>query len=376
MANSITLPELLKRLEDEGGKPSEVEEEVKTACKEAQRDIKTTLRDECRLQLRKPEIPMAVAETSSGPAYSGPAYIRIPVKICPGCPAGFKEVKIPLSDEAIKKALLLASHRDDLEKIATGGPGTSQLHEKLLNGCLLNMGDLPSLDPSGIKAVTAWAKACLTLLNETAEIITGRILLVKEYCMGVYRYHRTEEPEQPRRGRGRAADPYCYYQPEEPEQPTPQIELYWAVIGLVAKLCGWTVRDLAIKVLTHEWAHAFTHLGLDIDEGYWPADSFKETDRSVKEGLAQYYTHQTLAILADRSERLYNGAFLVYEELWPKQHAAYRAHRPWLDHYKSEHVRHALLGLRQSGETSLKEFECRLENVKNDWEDKGAYIQQ
>ena len=348
MANLIKLPDLLDRLDEEGEIPSEVEKEVKATCKEAQRDIRTTLRDECRLQLRKPEIlPAPIKKFAESPG--GLAYVRIPVKICPGCPAGFEEVEIPLSDKAIEETLLLANHRDDLEKIAAGGPGASQLHKKLLDGHLVNLSGLPSLDPLSIEAVTAWANACLTLLNETAETITNKILLVEKDCMGAY---------------------YCDLI-EETEQPAPQIELYWAVIGLVAKLRGWAVRDLAIKVLTHEWAHAFTHLGLDIDEGYWPADSFKETDPFVIEGLAQYYTHWTLAILADRNERLYNGAFLVYEELWPKQHAAYQAHRPWLNHYKSEHVRHAMLGLRQSGETSLKEFERRLANAENDLGERG-----
>ena len=353
MVNSIRLPVLLAQLVKEGGIPSEVEKEVKAACKETQRDIRTTLRDECRLQLRKPEIPM---ESSEPP--SGPTYVRIPVKILLGCPAGVERIEIDTSIETIKEALLLASHRDDLEKIATGGPGASKLHKKLLDGRHLNLSGLPSLDPLSIEVVTAWAKACLTLLNEIAEIITSEILLVEKNCMGAYYYHQSEESEQ--------ATQY-----EDPEQATPRIELYWAVIGLVAKLRGWAVRDLAIKVLTHEWAHAFTHLGLDIDEGYWSVDSYKKTDRFVKEGLAQYYTHWTLASLADRNERLYDGAFCVYEELWPKQHAAYRAHRPWLDRYKSEHVRHAMLGLRQSGETSLMEFEHRLANAESDLSERG-----
>ena len=144
MARLIELLELLRRLEEEGGIPSEVEKEVEAACKEAQRDIRTTLRDECRLQLRKPEIEIAEPPR-------GPAYIRVPVKILPGCPAGVAHVAIDTSTEAIKEALLLASHRDDLEKIATGGPGASELHKKLLAGHLLNLSSLPSLDPSGIE---------------------------------------------------------------------------------------------------------------------------------------------------------------------------------------------------------------------------------
>ena len=344
MANPIKLPELLGRLIKEGAIPEEIEKEVDAVRQEAQPDIKATLRNECRLQLRKPDMPSPRDESDAKP--SGPSYVRIPVNVLPGCPEGVKHVEIDTSSTTIKEALLIASHREDLEKIATGGPGALALHEKL-EGSSLSLINRPSLNSSSVKAITMWARACLAWLNKTAATITHRILLVDEDCMGAYHYHQPEETE-------------------ETVLPVSRIELYWAVIGLVAKLHGWSVRSLAITVLTHEWAHAFTHLGLDIDEKYWSTDSFTETEKFVKEGLAQYYTHQTLASLADRNERLYGSAFLVYDRLWPKQDAAYQAHRPWIDRYKSEHVRHAMLGLRQSGEITLKEFECRLANAKND----------
>lgn len=340
MASRISLAELLEKLEKTGGLPDEIRKAVEAARKEAQRDIRTTLRDECRLQLRKPDMPLGPVPDEADAPLGRPAYIRIPVTVRPGCPAGVVHLKIDVSSEEIERALLLASYREALEKIKSGGPKASELNEILRDSGHLNLSGLPSLQTQSINAVTAWASACLAWLNETAEAITGRILLVDEDCMGAYYYNGDEEA---------------------------RIELYWGVIGLIAKLHGWSVRDLAIKVLTHEWAHAFTHLGLDVDEEHWSMENFRDTDKFVKEGLAQYYTYWTLGILSDRNKRLYDGAFLVYEKLLPKQHAAYQAHLPWINGYKSEHVRHSMLGLRRSGETSLKEFEHRLANVKNDW---------
>ena len=340
MANTISLAKLLDKLESMGGFPAEVRREIEAARREAQRDIRTTLRDECRLQLRKPDMPSRPVPDETDAPLGGHSYLRIPVKICAGCPMRIENIEIDVSSQEIERALLLANYRDALEKIEDGGPETSELHQELQNSGLLRLSDLPSLDPQSIDAVTRWASACLALLNETAEAITGRILLVDEDCMGAYYYGGDAET---------------------------RIELYWAVIGLIAKLHGWNVRDLAINVLTHEWAHAFTHLGLDVDEEHWSVEKFHYADKFVTEGLAQYYTHRTLTSLSERNQRLYGGAFRVYERLLPRQHAAYRAHEPWIDHCKREHVRRAMLGLRQSGETSLEKFQHRLENAENDW---------
>ena len=72
-----------------------------------------------------------------------------------------------------------------------------------------------------------------------------------------------------------------------------QIELYWLIIGATARLVGAEVEGLTITVLAHEMAHAYTHLGMDLD-GVWWEDGFWQCDIAVVEGLAQYYTHKTL----------------------------------------------------------------------------------
>ena len=51
---------------------------------------------------------------------------------------------------------------------------------------------------------------------------------------------------------------------------------------------GCHLGNVGLKVLAHEWGHAYTHVGLDIDGTRWPSDGFSETDKAVKEGLAQF----------------------------------------------------------------------------------------
>lgn len=332
----IKLSDLLTALVKERTIPKEVAEEIKATCTETRTDIRTTLRDKCGLQLRK-----------SGASSSKNSPIHIRVEILPGCPRGFEDVKVKESDIDIVK--LLASHRDDLEKIASGGPGMLQLYKKFVSPREENLNDLPApnssdINSSSINAITIWARALLARLNKTAETITHKILWVEKNYMGAY---------------------FC-------RQPA-RIELYWAVIGLLAKSNGWKIRNLAITVLIHEWAHAYTQLGIDIDGDDWFVENFEKTEKSVKEGLAQYYTHQTLKYLKEKNERLYGGAFRVYKELCPKQPSEYQVHYAWMaGGYKSEMVRQTMLELRRNNETTLRDFNHRLSNTRRNWTRQGS----
>ena len=70
----------------------------------------------------------------------------------------------------------------------------------------------------------------------------------------------------------------------------PRIELYWAVIGLVAPLIGTSTPSLTVAVSAHELAHAFTQVGADIEGYRWEVESFHALELTLKEGIAQYYT--------------------------------------------------------------------------------------
>ena len=149
--------------------------------------------------------------------------------------------------------------------------------------------------------------------------------------------------------------------------PTAVISLYWAVIGLVARLRGWKVPELVVKILAHECAHAYTQLGTDIDGEYWPAENFEKVDLPLAEGLAQYYTHQALVRLSHKSNGLYAGAFSIYEGLLEYQNPIYRVHLDWIDNHTPETVRHAVLGLRRNQETTLEQFQRRLSAAQSDF---------
>src|SRR5208283_4783011 len=90
------------------------------------------------------------------------------------------------------------------------------------------------------------------------------------------------------------------------------IELYWQVIGVVARLLGVDTEALAVVVMAHELAHAYTHVGLDSNRNRWEK-GFWGCNRGITEGLAQYYTHMTA--LALKEERGYERVWVAYDQL-------------------------------------------------------------
>ena len=93
------------------------------------------------------------------------------------------------------------------------------------------------------------------------------MLSVREDFLGIYEYD----------ARGLFAD--------EQAINRATIRLYWGVIGLVSEWLGCRIEDLAIVVLAHELAHAYTQLGADIDGRRWAAPSFAKAETALKEGL-------------------------------------------------------------------------------------------
>ena len=138
------------------------------------------------------------------------------------------------------------------------------------------------------------------------------------------------------------------------------MELFWGVIGLVSRLLGVSVEGLTVKVLAHELAHAYTHVGADADGRRWGTTAFQRTDRALLEGLAQYYTCRVL----ERLGKLAPGAMDAYEKLLPHQPAIYRTHLSWLEHYSPEEVRDAMLTVRCRGAGTLSEFQSLLNDAR------------
>ena len=126
-----------------------------------------------------------------------------------------------------------------------------------------------------------------------------------------------------------------------------EVGIFWMAIGLFSALYGVPVDALTIVVLAHELAHAYTHLGFDIDDFDWPTDQFASTDLAVVEGLAQFYTEVVCKNLENRMPE----ALQAFRILLDHQHEVYRTHRTWVeenDAHSGEIVRVSLVECRRS----------------------------
>lgn len=129
-----------------------------------------------------------------------------------------------------------------------------------------------------------------------------------------------------------------------------EIRIYWLAIGIFSALCDVSIEALTIVVLTHELAHAYTHLGYDIDGYDWPTRRFASTDIAIIEGLAQFYTEIVCRNLKDQIPE----AERTFEALLMRQSDIYKTHRTWVlqdDQHSGEIVRVSLVECRRAGKT-------------------------
>ena len=130
-----------------------------------------------------------------------------------------------------------------------------------------------------------------------------------------------------------------------------RIEIYYVPILVFATLCQINPASLYAVVLAHELAHAYTHVGRDIDGRHW--ESFGHADLYVKEGLAQYYTER----FAHHNQELEHA----YNTLLAAQSGPYLVHQNWHKQYDNETVRRTLIEARRQPQSiSLAEFEQNL----------------
>lgn len=126
-----------------------------------------------------------------------------------------------------------------------------------------------------------------------------------------------------------------------------KVVIYWSAIGAYAALYDVPVEALTFVVLSHELAHAYTHVGLDIDGHFWPTKLFKSTDMAIVEGLAQFYTEAVCKSFAEKMP----AAYTTFEGMMKQQHEIYRTHRQWIqedDGHCGEVVRVSLVECRRS----------------------------
>jgi hypothetical protein len=106
-----------------------------------------------------------------------------------------------------------------------------------------------------------------------------------------------------------------------------EIQLYWMVIGLIAKTIGASVQALTVVVLIHELAHAYSHLGQDIDNDNWDTEDFANTDLKIIEGLAQYYTE----VVCKKIEYRFPEASVAFNKLLKLQSEPYKDYKYWAE---------------------------------------------
>ncbi len=138
-----------------------------------------------------------------------------------------------------------------------------------------------------------------------------------------------------------------------------RISLYWQAIGLAANSMGVGVDALTAVVLAHELAHAYSHLGYDIDGTRWSDEGFIYSKKRVKEGVAQFYTEKVMLRLRYKIP----GGYKAYKALLEKQPSDYHAHLAWAKHKRSisEAFRAALITLRKGEPITIDAFEWHLQ---------------
>ena len=238
----------------------------------------------------------------------------VPVKVFDGMPKPFART---MRDFDGLEWLLL--HRPTVEAVAFG----AEFMEKHQGAVRAVWGDAagPS-NATDIRNMRVTANAWLKKLDEMHAM--ERIFDIHEDVLGAY-YFRI-----------------------------PEIRLYWVVIGIVARALGVAVEALTVVVLAHELAHAYTHLGLDIDNERWDTDRFARAELDIVEGLAQFYTQ----VVCKRIGQRMPAALHAYQALLAKQSGPYKAHLGWVREYEQggEIIRISMIECRSRGIVESSDF--------------------
>jgi hypothetical protein len=319
---SIKLERLLEQI------PKDTMERVDRTRKQIGSSIRDAIRRETGLMLQRRGLG---SDSESRENISAPVFLEA------GLPTILSKVEF---EDDYWLILLISPYKADLEKMATSSARVSELFNKLASdsqGEKLLRGRDRSLPP-----VRALTEELLALMKKDNPV--KRILEVNEDVLGVYRYR---------------LPPKSSLFPQDPMSG--EIILYWGVIGLVAGLLGVTIEDLTIVVLAHEFGHAYTHMGADIDGHRWPTNSFSLSEHGLKEGLAQYYTHQVCL----RLQKQFFRAHEAYKELLKNQPQAYKTHEPWLKAQTPEEVRLAMLETRRGKVGAVQDFNRSLKSAQS-----------
>lgn len=316
----ILLEELIKQV------PRETEQEVREAKDRFNARVRHALRGETRLTLRRR------AEAESGTNET----VAVPIVVVPGLPDALRPHERQAIEDKYHLAILLAPYRRGLTALQSSG---TIMAERLIPTLDADPVGRDLLDGREISVETARDYADF-LLKKLGEFDLAKFILrVDEDVLGCYTYR---------------VQPYW-------DHPKPVIELYWGIIGLIARDLRVPVGDLTYVVLAHELAHAYTHVSFDADDHAWDTDIFEKSAHELKEGLAQFYALQ----VCKRVESSGPGTLAAFNTLLPHQPAAYHTHARWTES-TPEYVRLAMLETRRSGKAgTLEQFEACLHGARS-----------
>ena len=233
---------------------------------------------------------------------------QVSVRVVDGLP-------IPLSDrlERSDALALVALNRSLLEDVVAGTRFMESQWDVVTGS---RSDDDKGAEPPEIRRVGETAQAWLTLLEQ--HEVGSALREINEDVLGAYFFRDAE------------------------------VRIYWLAIGIFASLYSVPIEALTFVVLAHELAHAYTHLGSDIDGHTWPSDEFASTDIAIVEGLAQFYTE----IVCTKLQGQVPKVFSTFEALLGYQNEIYATHRQWIgknERNSGEIVRVSLVECRRSG---------------------------
>jgi hypothetical protein len=252
----------------------------------------------------------------------------VPLRVVDGMPATFGDLLSSL-DPAIWGFLL---RMRVLENTLEGLRFTEKGYPELF---IRPPGSLPSPLPQGVSDARGFIEELVGWLKK--QEVQARIKGIHQDILGAYFFR------------------------------VPAISVYWMVIGIMSGVLGVPVDALAIVVATHELAHAYSHLGRDIDGGRWETEAFARAELNIAEGIAQFYTEMTCRKLQER----FPAAENAYRALLEYQSGPYRIHESWADpELKAENrknadragevVRSCMIESRKTSITSYSEFASSL----------------
>ncbi|OGT84025.1 MAG: hypothetical protein A3H91_10605 [Gammaproteobacteria bacterium RIFCSPLOWO2_02_FULL_61_13] len=140
------------------------------------------------------------------------------------------------------------------------------------------------------------------------------------------------------------------------------VDIYWMAHALIAAMLEVRIEDLSVVTLAHELAHAYTHVGRDIDGVAWGNEAFASSAIEVKEGLAQTYAAAVSGKLLNRAP----GVVEAYEQLLKHQSEPYRVHLDWLKEQgakRAEVVRFAMLRARRMEKVDHVQWQALLKET-------------